>query len=135
MRPFSMPLICIFLSCAPHALRAVDSIPESEQAIKALKIIDAYHGERPAAPPQKLHIVYFTPADRDPEPRYQERLTAIMEDIQKFYRNGMVRAGFGIAFAPAWLAIDDLRSGRLVEVRKDWRLWTDDYNNLFQVLK
>jgi len=22
-----------------------------------------------------------------------------------------------------------------VEVRKDWRLWTDDYNNLFQVLK
>jgi hypothetical protein len=22
-----------------------------------------------------------------------------------------------------------------VEVRKDWRLWTDDFNNLFQVLK
>lgn len=92
----SLPfLICILLACATSQLRAVDPIPESEQAALALRIIDAYHGKRPATPPKKLHIVYFTPSDRDPEPRYQERLTAIMEDIQTFYRDGMVRVGFG----------------------------------------
>ena len=32
-----------------------------------MKIIDAYHATRPANPPKKLHIVYFTPSDRDPE--------------------------------------------------------------------
>jgi hypothetical protein len=94
MRSLSF-LICVFLACATSKLRAVDPIAESEQAAMALKIIDAYHGKRPASPPKKLHIVYFTPTDRDPEPRYQERLTAIMEDIQTFYRDGMVRAGFG----------------------------------------
>ncbi|HWI58399.1 MAG TPA: NPCBM/NEW2 domain-containing protein, partial [Bacillota bacterium] len=42
-----------------------------------------------------LHLVYFTPADREPLPRYRERLEAILEDIRAFYREGMERAGFG----------------------------------------
>lgn len=34
----------------------------------------------------------------------------------------MVRDGFGIGWAPAWLGLDDLRSGRVVEVLRDWRI-------------
>ena len=34
----------------------------------------------------------------------------------------MVREGFALGWAPAWLGLDDLRTGRVVEVLKDWRL-------------
>jgi hypothetical protein len=88
-------LVGIFLACTTRSFCAVAPVPESEQAAMAVKIIDTYHGKRPATPPKKLHIVYFTPSDRDPELHYQERLTAIMEDIQTFYRDGMMRCGFG----------------------------------------
>ncbi|MDB6112848.1 MAG: hypothetical protein JWR69_4598 [Pedosphaera sp.] len=95
MRHISPVLIAFFLACAAPALHAVDPIPESQQAPLVLKLLDAYHGTRPATPPKKLHLVYFTPSDREPEPRYRERLEAIMEDIRAFYRDGMERAGFG----------------------------------------
>jgi hypothetical protein len=71
------------------------AIPETEQAAQAQKIIDAYQGARPAHPTKKLYVFYFTPSDRAPEPHYYERLTAILEDIQSFYRKGMKRCGFG----------------------------------------
>ncbi len=87
--------IGLFLTCAVPALRAVDPIPESQQAPLVVKLLDAYHGARPAGPPRKLQVVYFTPSDREPEPRYRERLEAILEDIRAFYREGMERSGFG----------------------------------------
>ena len=92
MRRTSLALIGVFLASTAPA-RAVDPIPESEQAARALKVIDAYHGRRPATPPRKLHIVYFTPADREPAAGYAQRLDAIMEDVRAFYRDGMDRAG------------------------------------------
>jgi hypothetical protein len=93
-RIFSI-LIGVSLAGATPSLRAVDPIPESQQAALALKLLDAYHGTAPIMVPKKLHVVYFTPADREPEPRYQERLEAVLEDIRTFYRDGMERAGFG----------------------------------------
>lgn len=74
---------------------ATDPVLESQQAALALKILEAYHGGKAANASPKLHLVYFTPSDREPEPRYRERLEAIMEDIRAFYRDGMVQAGFG----------------------------------------
>jgi hypothetical protein len=70
-------------------------ISESEQAPLALRIIDAYHCQKPEDPPKKLHVVYFTPADRDPAEQYAERLNRILEDIRAFYRDEMKRLGFG----------------------------------------
>ena len=87
-------LVFWLLGCL-SAKPGIDPVPESAQAAAALKIIDAYHGARPAIPPKLLHVVYFTPSDRDPAPRYRERLNAILEDIRAFYRDGMVRCGFG----------------------------------------
>ncbi|MEW6744748.1 MAG: NPCBM/NEW2 domain-containing protein [Planctomycetota bacterium] len=42
-----------------------------------------------------VHVVYFTPADRDPLPGFGERLDRILTDIQCFYRKGMARNGYG----------------------------------------
>ena len=47
------------------------------------------------ARPRPLYVVYFTPKDREPFPRWQERLDAIFTDIQQFYRDGMASNGYG----------------------------------------
>jgi hypothetical protein len=74
---------------------AVPPISEAEQVPHAVRILDSYHGSRPAIPPKKLHVVYFTPADREPARDYAQRLETILEDIRSFYRDGMERLGFG----------------------------------------
>jgi hypothetical protein len=89
---------------------AVSSVPESEQAAQALKVIETYHGRRPEGPRKQLHVVYFTPADREPAPNYARRLEAIMADIQGFYRDGMERLGFG----PRTFALARDEQGKLV---------------------
>lgn len=70
-------------------------ISESEQAPLAMRILDAYHCQRPEDPPKKLHVVYFTPADCDPAEQYEQRLDKILEDIRAFYGDEMKRLGFG----------------------------------------
>jgi hypothetical protein len=55
---------------------------------------------RAAAPPvrpphQYAYIVYFNPADRECLPNYRERLDRVMTVIQSWYRDEMVRNGFG----------------------------------------
>lgn len=88
------PVLVVLLASAT-SLRAVDPIPEFQQGPLAMRILDAYHGTLSARSSKKLHIIYFTPSDRDPEARYRERLDAILEDIRAFYRDGMDRAGLG----------------------------------------
>jgi hypothetical protein len=95
MRWISPLVVGWSLLCSGLTVHAVDPIPEPEQSPLALKILDAYHGARLTSSSKKLHVVYFTPSDRDPEPHYRERLSAIVEDIRTFYRAGMVQAGFG----------------------------------------
>ncbi len=90
-----LPVLLLWLLGCLAARAGIAPVPESQQAAQALAIIEAYDGPRPAKPPKQLHVVYFTPADREPAARYQERLPAILEDIQKFYRDGMERLGFG----------------------------------------
>src|SRR5579864_7001899 len=95
MRRLPLLLISLLLVRASPAARAADPIPESGQAALALKILDAYHGPRPTNSPKKLHVVYFTPGDREPAAKYEQRLEAILEDVRSFYRDGMERLGFG----------------------------------------
>ncbi len=95
MWKISPVFIALSLTCVAPALLAVEPIPESQQGPLVLKLLDAYHGTRPAGQPKKLHVIYFTPSDRNPEPRYRERLEAILEDIRAFYREGMKQAGLG----------------------------------------
>ncbi len=94
MRTFLAALVFWGIGCL--AVRSeVAPIPEPEQATRAQAMIDAYQGPHLQTPPRKLYVVYFTPADREPAPEYEQRLGAILDDIQSFYRDGMAQAGFG----------------------------------------
>jgi len=45
--------------------------------------------------PPVIRVTYFAPADREPIPGYVERIDRVMEEVQRFYREGMKAAGYG----------------------------------------
>lgn len=92
-------IICIGLLCGlAHWVVATDEQWEGEA--KAMRdAIRNYHAD--AVPSRRLlHVVYFHPADVEPQPGFRERITRIMLDIQDFYRTEMARNGFGDAGLP-----------------------------------
>jgi hypothetical protein len=71
--------------------------PREEIAAKApaaRAILDAWQAQQPEKAERKLHVVLWTPSDRDPAPQYRERLTAILHHIRDFYAKEMTRIGF-----------------------------------------
>lgn len=62
---------------------------------RARAILDAWQAKDAQRAERKVHVVYWTPADRDPAPLFRKRLGAIMEDIRDFYAEEMTRLGFG----------------------------------------
>lgn len=83
------------------ALSPRGSIAESPQELiaaqapAAVKILDAYHATDAAPSKRTLHIVYWTPADREPQPQYRERLSRVLFHIRDFYAREMDKLGFG----------------------------------------
>lgn len=75
-------------------------------------------GFRNKATGQILNWRFARPGDRK-SVRFAPRTKHIFDDAESAW--SMVRAGFGIGWGPAWLGLDDLRDGRVVEVLKDWR--------------
>ncbi len=61
----------------------------------ARAILDAWHAEDPEPGERLLHIVLWTPSDKELAPRYRERLSGIMKDIREYYAREMDRLGFG----------------------------------------
>jgi hypothetical protein len=59
---------------------------------------------------RRLHVVYFSPAGREPAEGYRERLDRIVTDVQAFYREEMERSGHG----PMTFPLDRDGDGRLV---------------------
>ena len=68
--------------------------------------------QEPAAAPhhQYVYIIYLNPAERECQPGYQERLDRVMTEIQSWYRDEMVRNGFG----PMTFPLERDEDGRLV---------------------
>ena len=52
--------------------------------------------------------------------RFTPEPTHVFDDAHSSL--SLVREGFGISWAPAWIVADDPKSGRLVEVMKAWRV-------------
>lgn len=67
----------------------------ARQVPAALAIIDKWQSVDPVRAERKLHLVYWTPADREPAAQYRERLSRVLLDVQKFYLTEMRRMGFG----------------------------------------
>jgi hypothetical protein len=62
---------------------------------RAEEILRAFHGENPPQDERLLHVVYFTPSDREPVADYQGRWQRILEDIQSYFADEMERHGLG----------------------------------------
>jgi hypothetical protein len=76
-----------------HALTPEEEIAVQSPAARA--ILDSWQADGPVKAERAVHIVYWTPSDREPAPRYRERLTAIFEETQRFFAREMERNGFG----------------------------------------
>ena len=82
----------LFPISAAHA-DLQDDIKTKVKAARA--ILDTWHANKPRLVSRQLHIVYWTPADRDPATAYRQRLSRILSHIRKFYADEMERTGFG----------------------------------------
>ncbi len=96
----------------PCLIPTAGGSPQAEIDAKvpqARAILDAWQSKDPLQAEKKVHIVYWTPSDREPAPRYRERLGAILEDIRDFYAKEMKRLGFG----PRTIRLDYAEDGRM----------------------
>jgi hypothetical protein len=77
--------------------------------------ISQYHSTQSVSSNRTLHIVYWTPQDREPIAQYRERLSRVLLNISEFYRTEMIRLGLGDKTFP--LAMDDAGRVRIHVVR------------------
>ena len=101
-----LTLATLLLALPLHA-SPQDEISAKVPAAKA--ILDAWQAKDPVRAEKMVHIVYWTPADREPAPRYRERLGAILENIRDFYAREMKRLGFG----PLTIRLDYADDGQM----------------------
>ncbi|TWT32910.1 NPCBM/NEW2 domain-containing protein [Blastopirellula retiformator] len=102
---------CLLVLTFASLVAAEDLTPQQEidQLVpQAMKILQQWEQTDPVAGDRKLHVVYWTPNDREPAPRYRERLSEILLNIQNFYATEMSRFGFGPRTIQLDLAEDGL---------------------------
>jgi hypothetical protein len=58
-------------------------------------VLSAFSSAAADEPRPLVHIAYFVPTDRQPEPEFRERIDRVMADVQRFYREGMQQNGYG----------------------------------------
>ncbi len=90
-----LAITAVALALAPflHAVTPQEEVATQGPAARA--ILEAWEKKDPEKGDRFVHLVYWTPSDREPAPRYRERLSAIFDDVQKFYAREMERNGFG----------------------------------------
>lgn len=122
----SLPLFAL-VSClaGPLTAAAADEMNSAQAEIApkvkaARAILDPWLATDPEPAQRKVHLVLWTPQDREPAPRYRERLSAIFKDIQSFYAREMERLGFGPRTIGLDVADDGLVRVHLVKGAKDY---------------
>lgn len=92
-----MRYVSTFLTIFATALvvaQPVEAADVRDQAAAARRILDTWHADDPERDERILHLVCWTPSDRDFPLDYKPRLTRIMRHIQDFYLREMERLGF-----------------------------------------
>lgn len=104
-----MRLLLLFVLVAPgiviHSARAAEADPVVKKTLRAGEpteadlqraraVLEAWENDQPQKSPRVMRIVYWSPADREPQPEFRARLTRVMQDIQQFYRREMESWGF-----------------------------------------
>ena len=75
----------------PAVVRAAET-PVDPRVATAIRVLADYQAGAPRNH-RVLHVAYYCPADRDPAPDYQGRLTRVLTDISKFYAEQMHQYG------------------------------------------
>lgn len=99
-------LLATLLPFVAVSVRGGELPSSAEQAAAANKILAAWQAEHAQPVDRKLHIIAWTPNDRDYPADYQQRLSDILKDIQGFYRRELERHGLGKT-SSINLALDD----------------------------
>jgi len=90
------------------------------KVVAARAALDPWLATNPEPAQRKVHLVVWTPRDREPAPRYRERLSDIFKDIQGFYASEMERLGFGPRTIGLDIASDGMVRVHLVHGLKDY---------------
>lgn len=107
---FHAPLLLIFL-LIPASVQAENI----EQAAAAGEILERWQQDHAEPVKRSLHIVCWTPEDREFPAGYRERMSRMLLHIQDFYGREMERNGFGRKSFN--LVLDEQRQVVLHEVR------------------
>jgi hypothetical protein len=119
--------LCIASSLHAQESVVLDATSEIAPKVKAAReILDSWQAKDAVKGKRVLHIVLWTPSDREPAPQYRERLSAIMKDIQKFYAREMNRLGFGERTIQFDLKADQLLNIHVVKGRKPYAVYNGD---------
>ena len=93
MRQSRLMAALLFIVSQPTL--AAELFTEHDQVNAARSILKVWHEDQPESADRFLHIVCWTPSDRELPAGYQSRLTGIMKHIRGFYAREMKRLGFG----------------------------------------
>lgn len=104
-----------WIACATPEYLQLHGVPETPADLAGHKQI----GFRNKGTGQIQNWRFASPADGKAI-RYVPQPKHVFDDGEAAW--SMVRAGFGIGWAPAWLGLADLRSGHVVEILKNWRI-------------
>ncbi len=68
--------------------------PTAADLARSRALLTTWENETPAKAKRLMRIVYWSPADRDPQPEFRPRLTRVLQHIQGFYGREMASWGF-----------------------------------------
>jgi len=88
-------LLLLTLGISVSAAERAANLPVEQQVQLARKTLDAWHASEQQAGQRQLHVICWTPTDRELPANYENRLDAILKRIQAFYAEEMDRLGFG----------------------------------------
>lgn len=105
MRSLLLPLVLVapWIVVTPSMGAEADPIvkktlragePTEADLGRARAVLEAWENVEPQKGPRLMRIVYWSPADREPQPEFRPRLTRVMQSIQDFYRREMASWGF-----------------------------------------
>ena len=81
-------------SAASHKRTLRAGEPTQDDLLRARSVLSAWENEMPPKGARVMRVVYWSPADREPQPDFRPRLTRVMKHIQEFYASEMSQWGF-----------------------------------------
>lgn len=91
-------LLGLAVFAAPEAAQVTAPLfagdPPVEDLGRARQLIRDWEETAPEKAERVMRVVYWTPADREPQPEFRPRLTRVMKSVQDFYATQMAAYGF-----------------------------------------